>query len=58
MASTAVPNALAPLETTRGSATAAVTSSTIERWVQTVLAPDGPGLTALPELVAQVALRS
>jgi hypothetical protein len=55
--STVVPTALAPLETTRGSATAAVTSSLLERWVQTVLAPDGPGLSALPELVAQLALR-
>ncbi len=54
---TAVPNALAPLQTTSGSAIAAVTSRTLEGLVQTVLAPDGPGLTALPELVAQMALR-
>jgi hypothetical protein len=52
-----VPSALAPVNTTTGTAVAAVTSAPLEHWVQTVLDPDGPGLTALPELVSQLAVR-
>jgi hypothetical protein len=52
-----VPDALAPVRTSHGSALGAVTSSNIDRWVKTVLQPGGPGLGALPQLVAQMALR-
>jgi hypothetical protein len=51
------PSALAPIETPNGPVTAGVTSSPIEHWVRQVLDPNGPQLTALPELVATMALR-
>ncbi|HEY7009769.1 MAG TPA: hypothetical protein VH395_12555, partial [Jatrophihabitantaceae bacterium] len=51
-----VPSALSPVRTSHGSAVAAVTSSTVDRWAATVLRPGGPGLGALPQLVAQLAL--
>jgi hypothetical protein len=52
-----VPSALATLSTRAGNATVAVTSSTIERSVAAVLAPNGPGLRLLPSLVAELAVR-
>ena len=51
-------DALAPVETAAGSAIAAVTSSTIEKYVARVLRPGGSGLGGLPELVAEVAIRA
>jgi hypothetical protein len=55
--SAVVPNALAPLPTSSGQAIAAVTSSPIEHWAAKVLATGGPGLAALPKLVAEMAIR-
>jgi Family of unknown function (DUF6049) len=52
-----IPDALAPLPTDSTEAIAAVTSSPIERWVTKVLDVNGPGLAALPELVAEMAIR-
>lgn len=53
-----IPDALAPLTTSSGQAIAAVTSTPIERWVARVLTPGGPGLAALPQLVAELAIRA
>jgi hypothetical protein len=52
-----VPDALAPLQSASGAAIAAVTSTTIDRWARVVLRPNGPGLGALPQLVAEAAMR-
>jgi hypothetical protein len=52
------PTALAKLSTPSGTVTAAVTSSTINDWASKVLSTSGPGTTAIPQLVAQVAIRS
>lgn len=51
------PDAVAPLETAEGHVLAGVTSSPIERWIDTVLQPGGSGLAALPQLVAELAIR-
>lgn len=51
-------DALAPLQTTTGPVTAAVTSTAIQRYVAPVLSIGGSGARDLPKLVAQVALRS
>ena len=53
-----VPNALAPLQTASGRVTAAVTSTSLNRWVKAVLSARGTGLAALPELVAETAMRT
>jgi hypothetical protein len=52
------PNALAPIETTAGPTVAAVTSAPIEKYVQPVVEAGGPGLSMLPKLVAEVAVRA
>lgn len=55
-----VPDALAPVSTGAGRAVAAVLSSSLQRWVATVLNPStsgGQGLAALPKLVAELAIR-
>lgn len=52
-----VPTALAPVRSSAGTATAAVTSTPIEHQVKALLNPNGPGLTGLPRLVATLALR-
>jgi hypothetical protein len=52
------PDALAPVSTPAGSAKLAVASSQLTSYVDTVVSTDGAGLSALPELVAQVAVRA
>lgn len=51
-------DALAPVSTPAGSAKLAVASSQLTSYVDTVVSTDGTGLGALPELVAQVAVRA
>ncbi|MGI8760910.1 MAG: DUF6049 family protein [Jatrophihabitantaceae bacterium] len=51
-------DALAPLATDAGPAVAAVTSSTLERYVAQVLTPDATGLASLPLLVSELAVRA
>ena len=52
------PNALAPVSTSGGPLTAAITSTAIQHWVTPVLSIGGTGLTDLPKLVSQVAIRA
>ena len=52
------PDALTPLTTSAGTALAAITSSPIERYVTRVVSSGGDGMQALPELVAEVAIRA
>jgi hypothetical protein len=56
----AIPDALAPLASRGRHVVAAVLSSSLERWISAVLKPStsgGQGLTALPQLVAELAIR-
>ena len=55
---TPVPNALAEVQTSAGPVAAIVTSTHIQRWMQSVLSIGGVGLAALPQLVSEVALRA
>lgn len=52
------PNALAPMPTAAGKAKLAVTSSPIEHYAQSVVSAGGPGLSMLPQLVAELAIRA
>lgn len=52
------PDALAPIATAAGSANLAVASSELNHYADPVLSVDGSGLSALPELVAEVAVRA
>ena len=52
------PDALAPVQTDAGPATAAVTSAPIERYVGQAVSGGGPGLAALPELVSEIAVNA
>lgn len=52
------PDALAPVQTGAGPMLAAVTSPRIQPYVGQVMDRDGPGLSALPLLVSEVALRA
>lgn len=52
------PDALAPLHSTAGPVVAAVSSSTLNSYVGQVLAEGGPGETALPLLVSELAVRA
>ena len=49
-------DALAPLQTDAGPATALVTSTPIEHYVEPVVSADGSGLAMLPELVSEIAV--
>ncbi|MCW2648962.1 MAG: hypothetical protein JWP07_5071 [Pseudonocardiales bacterium] len=51
-------NALASLQTPAGPVLAAITTSTIQRYVAPVLSVGGTGLADLPKLVAEVAVRA
>lgn len=52
------PDALAPVSTPAGSAKLAVASSQLDSYADSVVSTGGPGLSALPDLVAQVAVRA
>ncbi len=52
------PDALAPLRTAAGTADAAVISSEIRSYATEVIATNGAGLSDLPKLVAEVAVRA
>ena len=51
-------NALAPIQTSAGPVTAAVTSSQIQRYVAPVVSVGGTGNSDLPKLVSEVAIRA
>lgn len=51
-------NALSPVRTRAGAVRAAVTSSTIQKYVTGVLEPGAPGVGELPQLVSEVAIRA
>jgi hypothetical protein len=52
------PSALAGVQTRAGALTAFVTSPQVQKYVASVMALGGLGLSALPELIAQIALRA
>jgi hypothetical protein len=52
------PDALAPISTAAGTAHLAVASSELNRYVEPTVSIDGNGLSTLPELVAEVAVRA
>lgn len=54
----ATPAGLATVQTTAGPLTAFVTSHAVERYVASTLTLGGAGLSSLPQLVAEVALRA
>jgi len=52
------PDALAPISTAAGTANLAVASSELNRYAESAVSADGSGLSTLPELVAEVAVRA
>jgi hypothetical protein len=52
------PDALAPVSTPAGSAKLAIASSQLDSYADAVVSVDGTGVSTLPDLVAQVAVRA